>query len=197
MSHDKHDQNKGLETADTAPSRIRVIGYALLSYLLVACVVYFFLYGLGGLESTGEDLSAVVVDDQDTGNFPPAAYFISPTNLNLIPEQIQLGNLHSAADPVELATKLGTFPEIRIIFIDGLILENEEYTALLSKQFEAGKMIVGLRTSHAQLSQTLGLSPQLPDLSQSKKVNSVIWVSAWYLDQNGEPAEISQSWEQF
>ncbi|MFK7801406.1 MAG: hypothetical protein AB8G95_07235 [Anaerolineae bacterium] len=201
MSNDTHDQNKGLETPDTAPSRMRVIAYALVGYLLVACVGYFFLYGIGieddraGIDSSDSLLSDV--NGSNSGSFPPAAYLVSSGNSNLISEQIQLGNLQEATNQVELATVLGTYPRIRIIFIDDAVLANEAQLELVKEQFDAGKMIVGLRTSHAKLSQALGLPNQLPDLEQAEKATAVIWISAWYTDENGDPAEISQSWDQF
>lgn len=202
MSNDTHDQNKGLETPDTAPSRIRVIGFALLGYLLVACVGYIFFYGFG---ISDERLAAADPNNasvnpsnrQNTGSFPPSAYLINSGNINLIPEQIQLGNLHEATNRVDLSTVLGTFPRVRIIFIDESVLANEEQLVLVKEQFEAGKMIVGLRTPHSKLSQALGMTPTLLDLDQQEKASSVIWMSAWYTDANGDLAEIAQSWEQF
>ncbi len=202
MSNDTHDQNKGLETLDTAPSRMRVIAYALLGYLLVACVGYFFLYGIDVSDETnaaieGADVVATSAFGENTGSFPPAAYLINAENVNLIPAQIQLGNIHSASDREGLATVLGTFPRVRIIFIDESVLSNEDQVILIQEQFEAGKMIVAFRTTHEKLSQALGLSSELPDLAQDEKANSVIWVSGWYTDDDGNPAEISQGWEQF
>lgn len=197
MSHDTHDQNKGLETADTAPSRMRVLAYALLGYLLVACIGGFFLYGIGDTEQPAASSAASAIENRNGASFPPAAYFTDSTNLNLINEQIQLGNLHMAADRVELATVLGTFPEIRIIFLDPSILKNEDHVTLIRQQFELGKMIVGLRTPHAELSQKLELTPQSPELTQSETINSVIWISGWYLDENGSPVEIVATWDQF
>lgn len=198
MSDEKHDQNQGLETPDTAPSRIRVIAYALMGYLLVACIGGFFFYGIDVSDNSGGNQSSVPIgSNQSTGSFPPSGYFSNATNLNLIPEQISLGNLHLATDSTELATVLGTFPETRIIFTDQSVLEDDEHVELLRSQFESGKMIVGLRTSHALLSQKLGFTPQLPDLTLDETASSVIWISAWYLDEDGQPAELAQSWDQY
>ena len=202
MSNDTHDQNKGLETPDTAPSRFRVIAYALVGYLLVACVGYIFFYGFGisdeRLAAADPNNSSVGAPaGQNSSGLPPSAYLNNSSNINLISEQLQLGNMHEATDRVELLTVLGTFPSIRIIFIDESVLANDEQLELIKEQFEAGKMIVGLRTTHSKLSNALGVSPELPDLDQQAKASSVIWISAWYTDVNGELAEISQSWEQF
>ena len=197
MSDEKHDQNQGLETPDTAPSRIRVIAYALMGYLLVACIGGFFFYGIDVADNSSQPSSAPISSNQSTGSFPPSGYFSDANSLGLISEQISLGNLHVAANPTELATVLGTFPEIRIIFTDRSVLENDAHVELLKSQFESGKMIVGLRTSHALLSEKLGFTPQLPDLTLDETASSVIWISAWYLDDNGQPAEISQSWDQY
>lgn len=201
MSDEKHDQNKGLETPDTAPSIMRVIAYGIMGYLLVACIGGFFFYGIDVSDNGGsqqsDDASQVIRSAQSTGGFSPSAYFSDSNSLGLISEQISLGNLHVAADQAELATVLGTFPEIRIIFIDPSVLENEAYVTLLKSHFEAGKMIVGLRTSHALLSQKLGLSPQAAELSLDEKTGAVVWISGWYLDEDGEPAEIVQAWDQY
>ena len=197
MSDEKHDQNQGLETPDTAPSRIRVIAYALMGYILVACIGGFFFYGIDVSDDTGNQPVAPSGPSQSTSSYPPSGYFSDATSRNLIPEQISLGNLHVATNPTELATVLGTFPETRIIFIDSSTLDNDEYVELLKSQLASGKMIVGLRTSHALLSQKLGFTPQLPELTLAETASSVIWISAWYLDEDGQPAEIAQSWDQY
>ena len=197
MSDEKHDQNQGLETPDTAPSRMRVIAYAIMGYVLVACIGGFFLYGIDVSDNSSAEPVAPAVSNQGTSSFPPSGYFSNTTNRNLIPQQISLGNLHLATNPTELASVLGTFPETQIIFIDPSTLDNEEYVDLLKSQFESGKMIVGLRTPHALLSEKLGFTPQLPELTLSETASSVIWISAWYLDEDGQPAEIAQSWDQF
>ncbi|MEM7346920.1 MAG: hypothetical protein AAF485_21995 [Chloroflexota bacterium] len=198
MSDEKHDQNKGLETPDTAPSIMRVIAYGLLGYLLVACIGGFFFYGIDiSRDSSFEDSNAQVIVGQSTGSYPPAAYLTNSASLNLIPQQIQLGNLHVASDATELATVLDTFPEAQIIFIDDPVLNDETKVSLLNQQFEDGKMIVGLRTSHARLSQALGLTPQMSDLSQAERIDSVIWISGWYRDEDGELREIVDTWDQF
>ena len=59
MSDETHDQNQGLETPDTAPSRGRVVGLALIMYALVACIGYIFIYQLGAaVDLTGGEPAA-------------------------------------------------------------------------------------------------------------------------------------------
>jgi hypothetical protein len=176
---------------------MRVIAYGLLTYLLIACIGGFFFYGIDFSEedvSRGDDSMGNI---QNTGNYPPAAYLTDSASRSLIPEQVQLGNIHAASGAVELANVLGTFPTVSIIFVDESIFSSDENATLLKKNFESGKVIVGLRIPHTKLSQLLGFTPTLQDLSSEEKAKSVIWTTAFYLDENGDVNEAAESWDQF
>ena len=196
MSHEKdtHDQNQGLETQDTAPSRFRVLMFALVGYLVVACVGYIFFFGF-----SDENAAAVtpVPGNQINSSFPPSAYIIEEFSENLIQEQIDLANIQGARDLVEFASILGTYPEINVIFVDSNVLDNPDIVNALNQQFEQGKVIVGLRTSHARMSEALDQNPMLEEIELYDRANSNIWISAWYLDEAGNPAEIVATYNQF
>ncbi|MEM9773418.1 MAG: hypothetical protein AAF902_02475 [Chloroflexota bacterium] len=196
MSHEKdtHNQNQVLETQDTVPSRFRVFMFALVGYLVVACVGWIFFYGFSG---DGQAVVTPVPDSPINANFPPSAYIIEEFSENLIQEQVDLANIQGARDLVEFAAILGTYPQLDVIFIDANVLDNPEVVEKLKQQFDSGKVIVGLRTAHSVMADVVGQEPTLPDIELSDQVNSNIWISAWYLDDNGNPAEISTTYDQF
>lgn len=196
MSHEKdtHDQNQVLETQDTAPSRFRILMFALVGYLVVACVGWIFFYGFS------DDSQAAVTPIPDSPinpAFPPSAYIIKEFSENLIQEQVDLANIQGARTLVEFAAILGTYPELKVVFVDANVLNDPEVADVLKQQFERGKVIVGLRTDHAVLADVLGQTPTLPEVEQFERSNSNIWISAWYLDADGNPAEIVKHYEQF
>ncbi|MEM8857715.1 MAG: hypothetical protein AAGD96_05310 [Chloroflexota bacterium] len=196
MTHEKdtHDQNQVLETQDTTPSRFRVLMFALLGYLVVACVGYIFFFGFN---DNNQVTVSPVPENLFNAAFPPSAYIIENFSENLIQEQVDLANIQGARDLVEFASILGTYPEIRVVFVDTNVLDNPEVVDTLQREFERGKVIVGLRTSHELLGDVLGQQAILEEVELYDRSNSNIWISAWVQNEDGEPIEISTSYDQF
>ncbi len=194
---DKHDQNQGLETPDTAPSRGRVIGIAILTYAFIACTLYFFLYQPSeGIEEAAiqQELTATPLPKSDAYN--KAIYYTSETNRLLIPEQIAFANLETAADTVALASTLGTYPEIELIFIDPRQVPDAD-TSWVRQQYDAGKIIVGLNIPHSELGDWLGVTTTQLDLTEDEARANVVWISAYYLAEDGTAKELVAPYSQF
>ena len=185
MAHfgkDTHDQNEGLDTLDTRPPVIRVIGFAILAYLLVACVVYGFLYGFDVSEQTEQaEQQAVIIDQQLAVAFSPAAYFSDAFKPELSPAQVQRGNLQLVESPAELGALLGTNTLIDIIVVDDAVMRDEANLLILRQQADLGRTIIGLRIPQSALSEQLDRPSSAPDLQRDEVVDAAIWISGWYL----------------
>lgn len=201
MAHfgkDTHDQNEGLDTPDTRPSIMRVIAYAILAYLLVACVTYGFLYGFDVSEQTEQAQQQAILQEQQVLNaFSPAAYFTDAFNPELTPEQVNQGNLRVVESPAELGSLLGTNTEIEMILVDEAVLRDEANLPILRQQVGLGKMVIGLRVPQSTLSEQLERSATAADLERDEVLNAAVWVSGWYTDGEGNSAELSSAYPQF
>ena len=175
MQDETHNQNQGLDTPDTAPSRTRVIGIAILAYALVACMVFFFLYQPGeSMEQSAIKQDQTPTPLANSGAFPKGLYYAPANGRLLIPEQIAFANLEPANDIVSSATALGTYPEINVIFVDPRQLANGD-AAWLRQQYDQGKVIVGLNIPHQTFGAWLDLSVMAADLDTETTRNSVSW----------------------
>ncbi|MEM7803279.1 MAG: hypothetical protein AAF633_29080, partial [Chloroflexota bacterium] len=196
-----HDQNQSTETPDTAPSFVRVIGIAIVSYLVVACITYIFFYGFApDLGLNLPESSAAVEGEssgssQGSGTFPQSAYFRSSPSSDLIDPQVRLANLSAVADVTELATLLGTNPDINIILIDHQMLPAAD-TMFFQSRYANGDIIVGLRIPHAEMSDFLGIEPLEEGLTDEQRRDGVIWASVHYLEDD-LPVGFEKSYDQF
>lgn len=198
MSHEKHDQNQGLDTPDTTPSFFRIIMYALIGYGLVSCVTYGFLYGFDLSDRAEEIEQNQIINEQVFMNsFPPAAYLSDPFKPELSQDQVQQSNLTVVEDPAGLGTLLGIETTIGIVFVDETLLQDEANLAILRQQLALGRMIVGLRIPHSEMAQLLQQSATAADLERDEVVNAAIWISGWYTDDDGNLAELSKAYGDF
>lgn len=178
MSNETHDQNKGLETPDTAPSRGRVILLAVIIYALAACAGYFFIFQVG--DAVNLD---ILTEPTPTLSFnadvDPVAYIVPAANPLFTRQQIALANMQTAETTVELATILGTYPEIEVIYIDPAVAY--EFDAdYLRDQLDLGRTIVGVKVEHDAFVTHLGLDPTVNNLSEDLKPQVLLWVSIIY-----------------
>ncbi len=197
MSEESHEQNQGLETPDTAPSPRRVIGLALITYALVACAGYIFIYQLGASVNLGALLEGEPAAESrlTPGEFARAIYLAPVESPLLIPDQIRFANLQVATDRVGLATALGNEPDIRLILIDPRMVDSAE-TVWLRQQVGGGKTLVALNTSHAAFGAALGLTPMLPDVDPDAARSSLLTISLYRQD-DGETRELAAPFDQF
>ena len=197
MTDERHDQNKGLETPDTAPSRGRVFGLAIIMYALVACIGYIFIYQLGAAVELGggESFESTPFNSVEGRSFERAIYLAPPENRLLIPEQIEFANLEVVTNQIELATALGNFPEIQIVFIDPEKVSADEIT-FLRQFYEGGKTLIALNTPHSTFSQALGVEPAVQDLEPEEVRRSLLTISLHRLG-GDEPQELAASFNQF
>ena len=197
MSDETHDQNQGLETPDTAPSRGRVIALAILTYAVVACVGYVFIYQLGAAVNLdaligGEEPIAVLPEESV---FDRAIYLAPAENRLLTLDQIRFANLEVVTDQVELATALGVYPNTEIIFVDPRKIDSAEIT-WLREPYRAGKTLIALNTPHSQFSAALGLTSTLADLDPDVVRDHLLSISLHRLE--GERAvERAETYDQF
>ena len=211
MSNETHDQNLSTETPDTAPSRMRIFVLAVVTYLVVACITYIFLYGLG-VDAEFVEAVTPTADVQDgvtvappttvsqvqppiTSQFAPSIYWHGSTGPLLSPDQLAFGNLAASSQLDDLEEVVAARPYIDILFIDKSRL-SEGVAPYLMDQYEAGKMIVGLQIPHSELTAALGLETDLTDLGEETTGNTPYWVSIHYQTEAGAQ-ELVQSFDQF
>lgn len=195
MTHGPHDQNQGLETPDTAPSRSRVISLAVLMYAIVACAGYFFIVQIGNSVNNPPEpvVETPPVAFESVEN--PSAYVVSEAAPLFTPAQIRLGNLKTAGSVVELATVLGTFPEIKVIYLDPAAAYTFD-PDFIQQQLAAGKTVVGVKVDHDRFVEALGLEPAVNNLSEERKRAALLWVSLLH-QEDGEVIQSAQTFDQF
>lgn len=183
MSHKPHDQNQGLETPDTAPSRGRVIALSIIMYAIVACAGYFFIVQVGNSVNSPDERVGTPTISGSGAAHPAAAYLISPTSALLTPEQIAVANMTTASNVVELATVLGNSPEIQVIYIDPNAVGQLD-VGFLRQQLANGKTIVGLKVDHDSFVEQLGFGPTIANIDPIQQSQVLIWAS--FIKQEGE-----------
>jgi hypothetical protein len=175
----EHSETEERNNEDTNPSRMRVVAVGVGVYLVVAFLAWFFLFELGAM---GEQLLSGEVSPQlEVANvaspFPTAVYLTIPTDSLLTPEQMGYANMRLAYDTTELATILGNYPEINLIYIHpGALAEAD--AAFLQQQYRNGKLIAALNTPLSVLAEKLGVVANQPDLPYQTFATAVISVSA-------------------
>ncbi len=192
-----HEQEPERDNNDTNPSWVRVLGMAVIGYVLVACVAWFFLFELG---SMGEQLLNNLPGDAPAVNvvspFPTAVYLAPADDVILTPAQRGYANLLVARDTTELATILGSHPEINLIYLHpGLIATAD--TAFLQQQYRNGKLIAALNTPLSVLAEKLGLTPNQPDIPLETFVTAVISLSAIKSLPSGGALQFTNTYGQF
>ncbi len=198
MSHEKHDQNQGLDTPDTTPSFFRIIMYGLIGYGLVSCVTYGFLYGFDLSDRAEEIEQNQIISEQLLINaFPPAAYLSDPFKPELSQDQVQQSNLTVVEDPAGLGTLLGTNTTISLVLVDETLLQDEANLAILRQQLALGRMIVGLRIPHSEMAELLQQTTTAADLERNEVVDAAVWISGWYTDDAGNLVDISKAYGEF
>ena len=195
MQDDTHDQNQGLETPDTAPSRGRVIGIAILTYALFACASYFLFYQPGeSIEQAARQQDIAATERANVGPYNKALYYAPTNSQRLQSQQITFANLETAASPIELDNLIEQQPEIDIIFVDPSQLATGN-PAWLRQKYDDGLIIVGLNISHQIFGKWLELSPTKENLAADLTNGSAIWVTIYYQDESGS-YEITDSYDQ-
>lgn len=198
MSDETHDQNQGLETPDTAPSRGRVIGLAIIMYALVACLGYVFIVQMGSAVNL-DGIGDTAGDDEiaNASPYPRAVYLAPQTGRLLIDEQIAYANLEVVTDTVSLATTLGNYPEIQVVFVDPRAI-SPEGLPWLQQPYQTGKTLVAFNTSHSAFSQAVGLPAEFPDLPADEVDRRLLAISLHRLDPDtAGPIELAATYDQF
>ena len=193
-------QNDELErdNQDTNPSRIRVIGLAVIGYVLVACAAWFFLFELGS------NVSNQVLTPPASGNvvanvaspFPTAVYLAPPDDAILTAEQRGYANMLIASNTTELATILGNNPEINLIYLHPAMLESADAN-FLKQQYRNGKLIAALNTPLSVLVAKLDVVSTQADLPFEEFATAVISVSAVKNQSSGTPLAFTNTYGQF
>lgn len=177
---------------DEKPNIGRVIGFALIGYLLVACSAYFFLFQLSPdtlFDETGEASNDIV------SPYPLSAYLTTENDTLLTPQEVAQANLQPVYTAVELATLLGNEPQIATIYIHPGMFNNLD-SNVLKQQYANGRLIVALNTPLSQLAQTLDLTPTQPDLPLEEFVSGTA-VAAVKMREAGAPLEFVATYAQF
>ena len=193
-------QNDELErdTDDTNPSRIRVIGMAVIGYALVACAAWFFLFELGS------NVSDQVLTPPASSNlvanvaspFPTAVYLAPPDDTLLTPEQRGYANMLVANDTAALATIMGNNPEIALIYLHPGMVESADAN-FLRQQYRNGKLIAALNTPLSVLAEKLEIVSTQADLPFEEFATAVISVSAVKNQPSGTPLAFTNAYGQF
>ncbi|MDJ0754101.1 MAG: hypothetical protein QNJ45_11320 [Ardenticatenaceae bacterium] len=194
MSHETHDQNQGMQTPDTAPSRGRVLALAILMYAIVACAGYFFIYQFGNSvnEATSLEPTPTLVPNS---TYQISAYLAPSSSPLLTPQQTALANMRIATNTVEIATLLGTYPEIQIIYLDPRLIADADQ-AFLQRQLASGKIIVALKSDHNAFARLLGVEPAVENISDEEQSRRLLWVSVIGMRDDGVFQEV-QGYDQF
>lgn len=186
------------DNEDTNPSRIRVIGMAVIGYALVACIAWFFLFELGSL---GEQLLGTAVPDNQAASsiissFPTAVYLAPPDDTILTPDQRGYANMQLVQNTTELATMLGNNPTINLIYLHPAMLEEVD-ASFLKRQYRNGKLIAALNTPLSVLTAKLELTTTQDDLPFETFATAVISVSAVKNQPSGNPLLFTNTFGQF
>ncbi len=186
------------DNEDTNPSRIRVIGMAIIGYALVACIAWFFLFELGSL---GEQLLGTAVpENQPASNiissFPTAVYLAPPDDIILTPDQRGYANMQLAQNTTELATMLGNNPNITLIYLHPAMLDEVDAN-FLKLQYRNGKLIAAFNTPLSVLTAKLDLTTSQDDLPFETFATAVLSVSAVKNQPSGTPLLFTNAFGQF
>lgn len=194
MSHETHDQNQGMQTPDTAPSRGRVLMLAILMYGIVACAGYFFIYQFGNSVNEAASLESTPTPVPNS-TYLISAYLAPSSSPLLTPQQIALANMRAATNTMELATLLGTYPEIQVIYLDPRLIAEAD-PEFLQRQLTNGKIIVALKSDHNTFASLLGVEPTVENISSEEQSRRLLWVSVIGINEDGVFQDV-QAYDQF
>ena len=209
MSNETHDQNKSVDTPDTAPSRMRVLVLAVIAYLLVACLVWIFFYSVdvefaepvtpplvGSAPTVTPSPEATAVPEVVL-TAPTGSYWSDPQPL-LQNEQIAAGSLVQGIGLEEIEGLFAEYGTVEVLFIDPLVLTEmgEDEASFLRDRYAAGVMLVGLQSPHSQLTDALQLDSNREDIDLSVIENGQIVASIHYTSASG-PQELVQIFDDF
>lgn len=196
MTHDTDEH----ENEDTNPSRIRIIGMAVVGYALVACIGWFFLFELGSLGEqmlgTAVPENQAIISDNALSIFPTAVYLAPRDDIILTADQRGYANMLVAHDTAELATILGNNPNINLIYLHPAMLAESDAN-FLKLQYRNGKLIAALNTPLSVLTEKLDLPAMQDDLPFETFATAVISVSAVKNQPSGTPLTFTNAYNQF
>lgn len=178
---------------DDGVSRGRVLGIAIIAYLLVACTAYFFLFQIVpdfSEEATKADVPAVVAQ------FSPSAYAAPEVDVLVSAEQRTVANLRVGADTAALTTILAENPTITTIYVHPALVDELE-SHWLQEQYRAGKLMVAINTPLSRWAAVLDTVPQQPDLPFETFSTSPITVAILRYRADAPPLALTAAYTQF